>query len=105
MRKSGFIFFQGEVLRRLETENTRLKQETLWGFGLPQPPHHLRNPFSEELIYLVGGEKVNFDVGVFPRHGKRAIRNGDTAYIIDESSLQDFGSSKAVDIEQDQEYL
>ena len=54
---------------------------------------------------LVGGEKVNFDVGVFPRHGKRASRNGDTAYIIDESSLQDFGSSKAVDIEQDQEYL
>ncbi|MBD2342036.1 cupin domain-containing protein [Calothrix sp. FACHB-156] len=25
------------------------------GFGLPQQPHHLRNPFGEELVYLVGG--------------------------------------------------
>ncbi|MEM8674465.1 MAG: cupin domain-containing protein [Cyanobacteria bacterium P01_G01_bin.67] len=62
------------------------------GFGLPQPPHHLRNPFSEELVYLVGGEKVDFDIGVFPRHGKRAIRDGEKAYIVDESSLQDFFS-------------
>ncbi len=64
------------------------------GFGLPQPPHHLRNPFKEELVYLVGGEKVHFDVGIFPRHGKRAIRDGEKAYIVDESSLQDFFSSK-----------
>ena len=60
------------------------------GFGLPQQPHHLRNPFSEELIYLLGGEKVNFDIGVFPRHSKRAIRDGERAYIVDDSSLQDF---------------
>ncbi len=65
------------------------------GFGLPQQPHHLRNPFKEELVYLVGGEKVNFDVGIFPRHDKRAIRDGDTAYIVDESSLQVFNSSQA----------
>lgn len=60
------------------------------GFGLPQQPHHLRNPFSEELIYLLGGEKVNFDIGVFPRHGKRGIRDGEAAYIVEESSLKNF---------------
>ncbi len=69
------------------------------GFGLPQPPHHLRNPFKEELVYLVGGEKVHFDVGIFPRHGKRAIRDGEKAYIVDESSLQDFFSSQGVNEE------
>ncbi|MDJ0620096.1 MAG: cupin domain-containing protein [Calothrix sp. MO_192.B10] len=64
------------------------------GFGLPQEAHHLRNPFDEELVYLVGGEKVNFDIGVFPRLGKRGIRDGDSAYIVDDSSLQDFWQSK-----------
>ncbi len=68
------------------------------GFGLPQLPHHLRNPFSEDLTYLVGGEKVRFDVGVFPRLGKRAIRDGEEAYIVDESSLQDFWSGQESDL-------
>ena len=64
------------------------------GFGIPQSPHHLRNPFKEELVYLMGGEKVRFDVGVFPRLGKRAIRDGEEAHIVDESSLQELWRSK-----------
>ncbi|MEO0759266.1 MAG: cupin domain-containing protein [Cyanobacteria bacterium J06648_16] len=64
------------------------------GFGIPQPPHHLRNPFKEDLVYLMGGEKVRFDVGVFPRLDKRAIRDGEEAYIVDESSLQEFWHGK-----------
>jgi uncharacterized cupin superfamily protein len=63
------------------------------GFGLPQPPHHLRNPYDEDLVYLMGGEKVRFDIGVFPRVGKRAIRDGEDAYFVDESSLQHFWRS------------
>ncbi|AFZ32709.1 Cupin 2 conserved barrel domain protein [Gloeocapsa sp. PCC 7428] len=64
------------------------------GFGLPQQPHHLRNPFREDLVYLMGGEKKDCDIGVFPRLGKRAIRDGDSAYVVDDSMLQDFWSSK-----------
>jgi uncharacterized cupin superfamily protein len=60
------------------------------GFGLPQQPHHLCNPFDEELVYLVGGEKVPLDIGVFPRHGKRAIRDGDKAYLVEDSALKNF---------------
>ena len=64
------------------------------GFGLPQQPHHLRNPFNEDLVYLIGGEAGRLDVGVFPRLGKRVIRDGESAYIFDESALQLFWSSK-----------
>lgn len=67
------------------------------GFGLPQLPHHLRNPFSEDLVYLMGGEKVNFDVGVFPRLGKRIIRDGDRAYVVDDSNLQQVWQSRNSD--------
>ncbi len=84
----------GRGIAEIGEEEYEVEAGDFMGFGLPQPPHHLRNPFSEELVYLVGGEKVNFDIGVFPRHGKRAIRDGEEAYIVDESSLQDFFSSK-----------
>lgn len=59
------------------------------GFGLHQP-HHLRNPFEVDLVYLVGGEQVKVDIGTFPRHGKRAIRDGQTAYWVNDSALTDF---------------
>ena len=72
-----------------ETEQTVGPGDFL-GFGLPQVAHHLRNPFEEELVYLVGGEIVSVDIGTFPRHGKRVIRDGETAHIIDDDSLQDF---------------
>ncbi|NER81089.1 MAG: cupin domain-containing protein [Leptolyngbya sp. SIO1D8] len=63
------------------------------GFGLPQQPHHLRNPFDVDLVYLVGGEQIKVDIGTFPRHGKRVIREGDSAYIVEESALQSFWKS------------
>ncbi len=84
----------GRAIAEIGEEEYEVEAGDFMGFGLPQQSHHLRNPFSEELVYLVGGEKVNFDVGVFPRHGKRAIRDGEKAYIVDESSLQDFFSSE-----------
>lgn len=36
--------------------------------------HHLRNPYEEKLVYLVGGENVNIEVANFPRLGRRIIR-------------------------------
>ncbi|MFB2934595.1 cupin domain-containing protein [Aerosakkonemataceae cyanobacterium BLCC-F154] len=75
-----------------EIDDTEYEVETgdFMGFGLPQKPHHLRNPFDEELVYLVGGEKAAVDIGVFPRHNKRAIRDGEQAYLVEESAFQDF---------------
>lgn len=48
------------------------------------------HPFEADLVYLVGGEKVNVEIGTFPHHHKRAIRDGDTAYLVDDSALTDF---------------
>ena len=38
--------------------------------------HHLRNPFDAELVYLMGGENLDFEVADFPRLGKRMVRRG-----------------------------
>lgn len=60
------------------------------GFPANSVPHHLRNPFEEELTYLMGGERLPCDIGIFPRLGKRAIRDGEAAYYVEDEALQDF---------------
>lgn len=84
----------GRGIAEIADQEYEVESGDFMGFGIPQPPHHLRNSFEEDLVYLIGGEKVSFDIGVFPRLGKRAIRDGEEAYIVDESSLQSFWHSK-----------
>ncbi len=44
------------------------------GFPAPDgPPHHLTNPFEQDLVYLMGGERSDFDIGYFPRLARRMI--------------------------------
>ncbi len=61
------------------------------GFPAPQVPHHMRNPFDEELVYLVGGEALDVDVADFPRLGKRMVRLGEDVEIYDASDAKGFG--------------
>ena len=43
------------------------------GFRMTQSSHHFRNPFEENLLYLMGERKIRFDVDVFPQLGKQMI--------------------------------
>jgi len=52
------------------------------GFAAGSPPHAMRNPFKQDLVYLVGGNRWPLDVCDYPRIGKRRYRmNGDNAYV------------------------
>ena len=63
-------------------------------FTAPSVGHHLRNPFASELVYLMGGESREVEIGEFPRHKKRAVfEKGKDAYMIDLASMKPFWSS------------
>ena len=62
------------------------------GFPTPSVAHHLRNPYDEELVYLVGGENLDVEVSDFPRLGKRMLRSGQDVEIYDTSDAQSFGT-------------
>ena len=52
------------------------------GFVAGSPPHNLHNPHPEDLVYLVGGNRLPFDVCDYPRIGKRRYRvNGKNVYV------------------------
>lgn len=47
------------------------------GFPPGGPAHHVRNTGAEDLVYLVGGESREIEVGDFPKLGLRMVRLGD----------------------------
>ncbi len=55
-------------------------------FTAPSVGHHLKNPFENDLVYLMGGERRGFEVGEFPRLNKRAVFSPAGAFILDEST-------------------
>jgi uncharacterized cupin superfamily protein len=58
------------------------------GFPTPSVAHHLTNPYDEDLVYLMGGERSRVEVGTFPRAGKRIIFSGSGIWQVDEQHLE-----------------
>lgn len=64
------------------------------GFVAGSPPHALHNPHAEDLVYLVGGNRLPFDVCDYPRIGKRRYRiNGKNVYV-DARLLEEAGEKQ-----------
>lgn len=55
----------------------------LMAFTAPSLPHALRNPFSEDLVYLMGGERRDVDICDYPRVRKRQFRLNCDRHVID----------------------
>jgi uncharacterized cupin superfamily protein len=61
------------------------------GFPTPSVAHHLTNPYDEDLVYLMGGERSRVEVGTFPRAGKRIIFSSGGIWQVDEKHLEPMG--------------
>ena len=61
------------------------------GFPTPSVAHHLRNPYDEDLVYLMGGEHLDVEIAEFPHLGKRMVRCGETIEIYNLSEAKAFG--------------
>jgi hypothetical protein len=58
------------------------------GFTAPGVAHHLTNPYEEDLVYLMGGERSGFDIGHFPKLGRHIIFGPSGIYGVDHATLR-----------------
>lgn len=58
------------------------------GFTAPSPAHNLSNPYDEDLVYLMGGERSGLDVVDFPRAGKTVIFGAERIQAADSATLR-----------------
>jgi uncharacterized cupin superfamily protein len=81
----------GRGVAEIDGEEYEVAAGDFMGFPPPGVAHHLRNPYEEDLVYLVGGENHEVEVADFPRLGKRMIRRGEDVEIYDTSDARAFG--------------
>lgn len=81
----------GRGIAEIDGEEYEVAAGDFMGFPTPAVAHHLRNPYDEDLVYLVGGENHDLEVADYPRLGKRMIRRGQEVEIYDTSDAQRFG--------------
>ncbi|MDH3840938.1 MAG: cupin domain-containing protein [Chromatiales bacterium] len=61
-------------------------------FPTPSVPHNLRNPNEEDLVYMMGGDNLDFEVADFPTLDKRMIRRGAEVEVYKLSDAQPFAT-------------
>ena len=54
--------------------------------------HQIANTSDDDLVYLMGSERKDLEITDFPRVGKRIIRTGGLAHLVENSSLHPFWS-------------
>jgi uncharacterized cupin superfamily protein len=85
-REEEWIYvISGRGVAEIDDEEFEVAAGDFMGFPAPSVGHHLRNPYDEDLIYLMGGENLDVEISDFPRLGKRMLRRGQNVEIYDTS--------------------
>jgi uncharacterized cupin superfamily protein len=91
-QEEEWIFvISGRGVAEMDGEEFEVGAGDFMGFPAPQVAHHMRNPGTENLVYLVGGENLDVDIADFPRLGKRMARRGQDVEIYDIADSKEFG--------------
>jgi len=81
----------GRAIAEIDGEEIEVGPGDFIAFPTPSVPHHLKNPFDRDLVYLMGGENREFDIADFPRLGKRMVKSGEKFEVYDSPNAKPFG--------------
>ena len=66
----------GRGIAEIGDERLEVGRGDFMGFGAPSQPHSMNNPFDEDLVYLMGGERNPSDVVHYPRIERTLVKSG-----------------------------
>ena len=91
-REEEWIYIlSGRGITEIDGQEYEVGAGDFMAFPAPSVAHHLRNPFDEALVYLMGGENADVEIADFPKLGKRMFRRGGEVDIYDLDDAQAFG--------------
>jgi uncharacterized cupin superfamily protein len=91
-REEEWIYvLSGRAMADIDDAQYELGPGDFVAFPTPSVAHHLRNPFDDDLVYLMGGENLAFEVADFPRLGKRMVKLEGQAVVYDLASGKPLG--------------
>lgn len=71
----------GKGMALIDGEQYELHAGDFVAFPTPSVAHHTSNPFDKELVYIMGGENLEYEIADFPELGKRMLRRGENIEI------------------------
>ena len=89
-RNEEFIYIlSGRGIAQIAEKELEIGPGDFMGFPAPDgPPHHLINPFKDDLVYLMGGECSAPDVAHFPRLGKSLVFTADDVLSVQDDQCE-----------------
>ena len=88
-RDEEFLFvLSGRGRAEIDGKTFEVGPGDFMGFTAPGVAHHLTNPYDEDLVYLMGGERSTLDIGHFPKLGRHIIFGPSGIYAADDASLR-----------------
>lgn len=91
-REEEWIYvLAGKGVAEIDDEQYELAPGDFVAFPTPSVAHLMKNPFDAELVYMMGGESLNYEIADFPTLGKRMVRLGDKIEIYNLSDGKPFG--------------
>jgi uncharacterized cupin superfamily protein len=71
-----FIYIlAGRAIACIDDARVEVGPGDFMGFTAPSPAHSLENPFGEDVVYLVGGERNAVDLVHYPRIERTLIKS------------------------------
>jgi uncharacterized cupin superfamily protein len=85
-----FVYvLSGRGIAEIGEQRVEVGPGDLMAFAAPSPPHMLHNPFPEDLVYLVGGERNAVDVVRYPRDGWTLVKANGAREAVRTERLED----------------
>jgi uncharacterized cupin superfamily protein len=73
LEEEWVYILSGRGIAEIDGVETEVGPGDFMGFATPSVAHLLKNPFEEDLVYLMGGEDLPLDVIDYPKLGKRYL--------------------------------
>ena len=87
------VIVSGRGIADIGDESFEVGPGDFMGFAAPSPAHSLHNPYEEDLVYLMGGERNAADVVHYPRIRRSMIKSHGRKQWVDWKDLHELPAS------------
>ena len=89
-RDEEFVYIlEGRGIAEIGDTTTEVSAGDVMAFGQQSLPHAMHNPFDEDLLYLMGGTRPDFDICDYPHLNRRMFRVDGVKTFTDMDNLTD----------------
>ncbi len=89
LQEEFLYILSGRGIAEIGDKEFEIEVGDFMAFTAPSLPHSMKNPYKEDLVYLMSGERRETDVTDYPRLHKRMYNMSGSKQLIDLNNLEE----------------